>query len=255
MGILSAIEKWQERRIQADALRILNPYVFMPQRGEVLWMRWEIIPQTEAAGIFPKHDGSPVFMNEKECAVVNGGKLPQFWGEVECAWRDESQKRAFYAKYPDRFEEKQQSKDYPSEKQVEEVWDAYKTGGAGAIAEVLRKRREEREAAKRDLTHEELMELVRQSSTRELTDEEINILTSRLCWRDEATRAQWYREQGIDSPEFTARKDLMKHKTDRYPTREDLAEVLELHKQFGKEGIRLFLRKQAEKREAERQKE
>lgn len=51
-----------------------------------------------------------------------------------------------------------------------------------------------------DSTPEELKEFVHQSSGRELTDEELEILASRLCWRDEATRVQWHREEGMEIP-------------------------------------------------------
>jgi hypothetical protein len=34
--------------------------------------------------------------------------------------------------------------DYPTEAQMKEIWDSYKSGKPGAIAEVLRRRREER---------------------------------------------------------------------------------------------------------------
>jgi len=45
------------------------------------------------------------------------------------------------------------------------------------------------------------MELVRQSSIRKLTDEEMDILASRLCWRDEAAERQALEELGICATE------------------------------------------------------
>jgi hypothetical protein len=167
MGILSAIERWQERRTQAEAIRMLNPYVFISQGREVSWVRWEIIPQAEAVGVFPKRDGSPVFMSKEECAAVNGGELPEFWGEVQFAWRDEAQKKDFHKNYPERFERKQQStcpaavqttrqdpqgdadKEYPTDGEIEECWRAYKRDGREGISEFLEKQRQRRQTLNR----------------------------------------------------------------------------------------------------------
>ena len=48
--------------------------------------------------------------------------------------------------------EKDLSSEYPTQEQMKEIWDAYKTGKPGAIAEVLRKRQQEREEAKAENT-------------------------------------------------------------------------------------------------------
>jgi hypothetical protein len=71
-----------------------------------LWWRWEFLQTSEATGVLPKDDGLPVLMDEEECAAANGGRLPGDWGEVQYAWRDEVQKRAFYEKFPERFIQK-----------------------------------------------------------------------------------------------------------------------------------------------------
>lgn len=98
MGFFKRLFRPQEAGIQA-----MNPYVLIPLNGEINWMRWEIIPEAEAAGVFPKRDGLPVLMTEVECEAVNGGGLPNYWGEVPFAWRTEEQKQYFYAKYPEKF--------------------------------------------------------------------------------------------------------------------------------------------------------
>ena len=54
MGLLSEIKKRQEEKRCEDALSLMNPYVLIPLDGKISWMQWEIIPQSEAAGIFPE---------------------------------------------------------------------------------------------------------------------------------------------------------------------------------------------------------
>lgn len=226
MGFLSGFKQRREQKLRQELLRISNPYVLIPDGPKMMWWRWEALEGLEGAGIFPRHNGLPVSMTKDECLALNGGSLPEYWGEVPYVWRTEDQKRALYAKYPRLFrrqpiaEQPSQSRtdhlddEYPTTDQIEEMLTALETNDEDKIAEVLEKRARERKVklaasqrqtvatsasvGKRDLTHEELMRLVEESSTRDLTDEELSVLAGRLCWRDEAAKLQWYREQGID---------------------------------------------------------
>jgi hypothetical protein len=139
MRFFSAIKKRQDLKRNGAAIRSSNPYVLIPQNGEILWWRWEMVPEAEAIGALPKHEGLPVVMNKEECEAANGGQLPAFWGEVQCAWRSEAQKLAFYAKYPERFNRKEQS-EYPSQDQVETYFQAWKKGN---LLELLKEQEKE----------------------------------------------------------------------------------------------------------------
>lgn len=146
MGLLSAIRKRQEEKRREAALLAMNPYILLPLRGEINWMRWEIILQAEEVGAFPKRDGLPVLMTQAECETVNGGSLPSHWGEVPSAWRNKEQKQAFrmisfaYSKPLKRKEA-----EYPTEPQMEEMLEALESGDGQAVLAVMRKREAERE--------------------------------------------------------------------------------------------------------------
>lgn len=100
----------------------------------------------------------------------------------------------------------------------------------------------------RDLAHEELMKLVKESSTRQLTDEEMDILTSRLCWSDEATRDQWSREEGIDRTDFAGEAKLSQQLDSEYPTEAQMREMWDAY-ESGKPGAMAeVLRRRREER-------
>ena len=112
---------------------------------------------------------------------------------------------------------------------------------------------------RRDSTKEESDEFLKQSSGQELTDEEASILASRLSWRDEATREQWYREQGIESPNdrvatlpFQRVKAQTKPRRVRndYPTEEQIKETWDAYKSGKPGAMAEILRKRREEREA-----
>jgi len=107
MGLFSSIKKRRDEKLHTDAMKLINPYVSLWVTGKMTWFRWELVPSMKAAGIVPKHLGLPVCMSKEECLAVNGGVLPDYWGEVQFAWRSQEQKQAFYAKYPERFRPKQ----------------------------------------------------------------------------------------------------------------------------------------------------
>lgn len=98
--------------------------------------------------------------------------------------------------------------EYPTDAQIEEMCAALNSGNDQEVLRVLRKRTEERKPHKAEPTHEALLELVRQSSIRKLTDEELEILTSRLAWRDEAAEAQGQQQMEMGSGEAAAKREL-----------------------------------------------
>ncbi len=147
MGLFRASRDQQER----ERLKVMNPYVFIPEKGEVVWLRWNEVPPTEEIGALPKCEGLPVLMTMEECAGANSdcGILPDFWDDIPCAWRNEAQKRDFYATYPERFNRKHKVTSgrsaYPTPEQIAEFLEAHRKGGAEAIAALLREKQAQKE--------------------------------------------------------------------------------------------------------------
>lgn len=217
MGLFSAIKKRRDQRLYEEALQIINPYVLIPQRGGVLWWRWVIVPESEAVGALPRHDGLPVIMTKEECAASNGGKLPDFWGEVQCAWRNETQKRTFYANHSERSERKEQSA-YPTEEQMKEMWDALESGEDAAVLAVLKKRELERM----------LIEAGDSVSMPDGSEIDLPRAENRVT---------------------TTPKNPQKVTAKEYPTDEEMEECWKAYKSGGEDGILKFLQEQRRRRE------
>ena len=105
MGFSSGMWERRDRKLDEEALRVINPYTFLPCGGEPMWLRWAALPQAETVGLFRERDGLPILMTMNECGFANSesGILPDCWGEVPCAWLNAAQKRAYYERYPKRF--------------------------------------------------------------------------------------------------------------------------------------------------------
>ena|ERR1700722_12360884 len=102
MGLLDGLTRRHEQKRLIAALHKMKPYVFSPT-SDTVWWHWETLPTAEELGVLPAHSGLPVLMTKEECAIVNGGPLPQYWGEMNYAWRSESQRQAFQARHPEYF--------------------------------------------------------------------------------------------------------------------------------------------------------
>jgi hypothetical protein len=192
MGFFRAIKERRDRKLYEEALRVMDPYVFLPQRGEVMWFRWSLLASAEKSDIFSEPEGLPVLMTMEECLAANSdcGILPPYWGEVQHAWRNEAQKQAFYAKYPERFNRKavngkipgtktmidcgprepiqglqeryletvkpqeqrssMERRGYPTREEIQEHLEAYKKGGT-ALEDLLERRRKEAQTSQPQL--------------------------------------------------------------------------------------------------------
>ncbi len=144
MGLLDSFRKRRERKQLKTWLQKTRPYIFVMLAGEVRWVHWEMLPSMEEIGVLPTPSGLPVVMTEEECAAVNGGKLPPYWGQMPYAWRMEAQKQAFHAKRPELFNRERKVASertaYPTPEQIAEFLEANRNGGAEAIAKLLREK-------------------------------------------------------------------------------------------------------------------